>query len=442
MPRDVGDLRRHDVVQGEADRSDGAGEAAGEARRRSRAAARAARRARRRPHDPRSRCCSLGLLLLLLPAPAHAGELIDRAVDGLSSDNVYVDPDANPALTEAQAEALRDRIVGGARRADVRGRRAGGDRATRRAAIRPRRSTRSRRRVRRDGTYVIVAGRQIRALSSVLDSGEAGELADRRDRGQGRRPQRDPARLHRPRRRGPQRRRRRRGRRDRRADPARPARRGRRCAAGRAPQAPCARRGGLRGGQAQRARRPRRARRRHPRARLRRRDAGRRPAGEGRLRPRGRALHRGRGAVGAGAPAGRPRARRRGARGGPLGDGVGAGAIRGETPPERRPPCFFDPRHGPSSRDVAWSPPYGEERDVPACEADAQRVERGEEPQPREVERHGERVPYWQAGPAYAPFAGGLFGAGAAAGPADRLAARRSHGAGRRLRRPRCGRRW
>ncbi|HET6551467.1 MAG TPA: hypothetical protein VFG79_23570, partial [Solirubrobacter sp.] len=31
----------------------------------------------------------------------------------------------------------------------------------------------------------------------------------------------------------------------------------------------------------------------------------------------------------------------------------------GEEPPERRPPCFFDPRHGPSSRDVEWAPPAG-----------------------------------------------------------------------------------
>ena len=86
--------------------------------------------------------------------------------------------------------------------------------------------------------------------------------------------------------------------------------------------------------------------------------------------------------------------------------------LRGETPPERRPPCFFDPRHGPSSRDVLWSPPFGEEREVPACEADAQRVERGEDPETREVEWNGRRVPYWNAGPAYGPFAGGLFGGG------------------------------
>ena len=82
----------------------------------------------------------------------------------------------------------------------------------------------------------------------------------------------------------------------------------------------------------------------------------------------------------------------------------------GQEPPERRPPCFFDPRHGPSSRDVEWSPPYGEPRPVPACEADAQRVERGDDPQTREVEFGGRRVPYWQAGPAYAPYAGGYYG--------------------------------
>ena len=46
---------------------------------------------------------------------------------------------------------------------------------------------------------------------------------------------------------------------------------------------------------------------------------------------------------------------------------------------------------------------------VPACEADAQRVERGEEPHAREVEKDGRMVPYYEAGPAYAPFYGGFF---------------------------------
>src|SRR5215217_4067317 len=86
--------------------------------------------------------------------------------------------------------------------------------------------------------------------------------------------------------------------------------------------------------------------------------------------------------------------------------------LEGKEPPERTPPCFFDPRHGPSSRTVMWSPPWGEPREVPACEADAQRVERGEEPDPRQVTLGGRQVPYWNAGPAYAPYMGGFFGGG------------------------------
>jgi hypothetical protein len=86
--------------------------------------------------------------------------------------------------------------------------------------------------------------------------------------------------------------------------------------------------------------------------------------------------------------------------------------LDGKEPPERRSPCFFNPRHGPSDREVSWAPDHGEPRLVPACEADARRVEEGEEPQAREVLVNGERVPYWNAGPMYAPFAGGFYGSG------------------------------
>jgi hypothetical protein len=86
--------------------------------------------------------------------------------------------------------------------------------------------------------------------------------------------------------------------------------------------------------------------------------------------------------------------------------------LDGQQPPERRAPCFFDPRHGPSDRDVEWAPYGGTARTVPACEADAQRVERGEDPEAREVTVGGQRMPYWAAGPMYAPFMGGFFGAG------------------------------
>ena len=86
--------------------------------------------------------------------------------------------------------------------------------------------------------------------------------------------------------------------------------------------------------------------------------------------------------------------------------------LDGKEPPERRSPCFFNPRHGPSDREVSWAPEHGEPRLVPACEADARRVEEGEEPRAREVLVNGERVPYWNAGPMYAPFAGGFYGSG------------------------------
>jgi hypothetical protein len=83
--------------------------------------------------------------------------------------------------------------------------------------------------------------------------------------------------------------------------------------------------------------------------------------------------------------------------------------VGGREPPERRAPCFFDPRHGPSTRDVEWAPPGGTPRTVPACEADAQAVERGAEPTSREVMAGGRMVPYWSAPPYFGPWAGGYF---------------------------------
>ena len=89
---------------------------------------------------------------------------------------------------------------------------------------------------------------------------------------------------------------------------------------------------------------------------------------------------------------------------------VAKARLEGRPEPERRSPCFFDPRHGPSSREVEWAPDGGAPRLVPACEADAQRVERGEDPEAREVTVGGQRMSYWNADPMYAPFAGGFFG--------------------------------
>ena len=85
--------------------------------------------------------------------------------------------------------------------------------------------------------------------------------------------------------------------------------------------------------------------------------------------------------------------------------------LEGREPPERRPPCFFDPRHGPSTREVEWAPDgHGAARQVPVCEADAVRLESGEEPMTREIVSGGRRMPYYDAPGFYSPFYGGFYG--------------------------------
>jgi hypothetical protein len=82
-----------------------------------------------------------------------------------------------------------------------------------------------------------------------------------------------------------------------------------------------------------------------------------------------------------------------------------------EPLPTRRPPCFFDPRHGLSVSNVSYAPPGGVPREVPACALDAERVRSGAEPDVRKVMVGSRRVPYWQGGRAYQPYAAGYFGA-------------------------------
>jgi hypothetical protein len=84
--------------------------------------------------------------------------------------------------------------------------------------------------------------------------------------------------------------------------------------------------------------------------------------------------------------------------------------VAGEPLPAKRPPCFFDPRHGLSVADVPWTPPGGAERDVPACALDVERVKAGADPDIRKVMVGSRRVPYWEGGPAYRPYAMGYFG--------------------------------
>jgi hypothetical protein len=84
--------------------------------------------------------------------------------------------------------------------------------------------------------------------------------------------------------------------------------------------------------------------------------------------------------------------------------------VAGEPLPARRPACFFDPRHGLSVTDVPYAPSGGTEREVPACALDAERVRAGADPDVRQVMVGTRRVPYWEGGAAYRPYAAGYFG--------------------------------
>src|SRR4051794_38134006 len=88
----------------------------------------------------------------------------------------------------------------------------------------------------------------------------------------------------------------------------------------------------------------------------------------------------------------------------------------GQPLPVRRPPCFFNPAHGPSTTDIEWAPPGGQKRQIPVCAADADRVAQGAEPDVRTVPQGMGRVPYWQGGAAYSPWASGYFGGYAGSG--------------------------
>jgi uncharacterized membrane protein YgcG len=85
----------------------------------------------------------------------------------------------------------------------------------------------------------------------------------------------------------------------------------------------------------------------------------------------------------------------------------------GRPRPERRPSCFFDPRHGMSVTDAYWTPPDGGPgREVPVCPACEHKLERGIEPEMRQVEVQGTPVSYVNAGFAPAYWGGYGFGPG------------------------------
>ena len=118
--------------------------------------------------------------------------------------------------------------------------------------------------------------------------------------------------------------------------------------------------------------------------------------------------------------------------------------LDGVEPPAHTAPCLFDPRHGPSSREVPWAPgraAAGDEADwaaagggagraagggagratsaggadgaaarpVPACAADARRLADRVAPDVRLVSLGGTAVPYWEVPILYGPLLVGYY---------------------------------
>ena len=77
--------------------------------------------------------------------------------------------------------------------------------------------------------------------------------------------------------------------------------------------------------------------------------------------------------------------------------------LEGGRHPGNRARCFFDPTHGPSGRDVRWTPPNGVERDVPVCRQDLVRLEAGDATEPRRLRLGNRTVPWYVAGPRTRP---------------------------------------
>lgn len=78
----------------------------------------------------------------------------------------------------------------------------------------------------------------------------------------------------------------------------------------------------------------------------------------------------------------------------------------GRPIPDRTPPCFLDPRHGPSTDERDWAPETGASRDIPICHDCATRLDNAEVPAARTVERRN----YWEAGESVVAYVDGYWG--------------------------------
>lgn len=97
--------------------------------------------------------------------------------------------------------------------------------------------------------------------------------------------------------------------------------------------------------------------------------------------------------------------------------------VVGQSVPEHRVVCFFDPRHGLSVTDVLWNRPGHGPRRLPACAGDAQRIANKQAPEVRTAKLGARTLPYWSAGAAFIPYTRGYFASEAALSWALRPAA-------------------
>ena len=93
---------------------------------------------------------------------------------------------------------------------------------------------------------------------------------------------------------------------------------------------------------------------------------------------------------------------------------VARARFEGREIPQRRPPCFFDTRHGPSVDDVGWIPRSGPPRPVPACGTCMWSIANSTEPPAREVVSAGRKMPFYDAPPHFESWFAGYFGGAAA----------------------------
>lgn len=77
--------------------------------------------------------------------------------------------------------------------------------------------------------------------------------------------------------------------------------------------------------------------------------------------------------------------------------------------PGRTPPCFFDPRHGPSIDQRPFTPETGKERSVPVCAGCRERLDHQQTPQIRTLTQDGKVVFYWDAGRYSRPYVNGYW---------------------------------